>query len=172
MSQASSTLERRFSNTLRFLDDVSPPPARILDLGTPNELGRRMERAGYEVSNTEGDLEEPTGVIGKDVDLVTAFEILEHLVTPYNVLRAIQAPRLVVTVPLRLWFASAYCNPDDPWDRHFHEFETWQFDWLLEHAGWRIVRTEKWVSYGALNGIRPILRRFTPRYYAVEAVRQ
>ena len=91
MSQASSTLERRFSNTLRFLDAVSPPPARILDLGTPNELGRRMERAGYEVSNTEGDLEEPTGVIGKDVDFVTAFEILEHLVTPYNVLRAIQA---------------------------------------------------------------------------------
>lgn len=172
MSQASGTLERRFSNTLRFLHGVSSPPARILDLGTPNDLGRRMAGAGYEVMNTEGDLEEATGEIGTDVDIVTAFEILEHLVTPYNVLRAIQAPRLVATVPLRLWFAPAYCNPDDPWDRHFHEFEDWQFDWLLEHAGWRIVRTEKWVSYGALTGIRPVLRRFTPRYYAVEAVRQ
>jgi len=166
----SDTLERRFYNTLRFLHDISPPPARILDLGTSNELGQRMKQAGYDVTNTEGDLEsvEP---IGKDADIVTAFEILEHLVSPYNVLRAIQAPRLVATVPLRLWFAKAYRNPDDPWDRHFHEFEDWQFDWLLEHSGWKIVRIEKWVSYGICNGVRPLLRRFTPRYYAVEAVR-
>jgi len=55
--------------------------------------------------------------------------------------------------------------------RTYHEFEDWQFDWLLEHSGWKIVRTEKWTSYGAYNGIRPLLRRFTPRYYAVEAAR-
>jgi len=72
---------------------------------------------------------------------------------------------------LRLWFAKAYCNPTDPWDRHFHEFEDWQFDWLLERSGWRIVRTEKWVSYTSKLGVRPLLRRFTPRYYAVEAIR-
>ncbi len=167
----SHVLERRFKNTLRFLGSSCPPPARILDLGTQNELGRRMQQEGYEVTNTEGDLESPE-MLGIGADLVTAFEILEHLVSPCNVLRSIQAPRLIATVPLRLWFATAYRNPDDPWDRHFHEFEDWQFDWLLEHAGWKIVRTEKWTSYGACNGIRPLLRRFTPRYYAVEAVRE
>ena len=26
-------------------------------------------------------------------------------------------------------------DPDDPWDRHYHEFEPRQFDWLLEKAG-------------------------------------
>ncbi|MCY4158241.1 MAG: methyltransferase [Bacteroidetes bacterium] len=170
MKKSNKTLERRFTNSLNFLHSTSSPPARILDLGTPNELGRRIQSAGYEVQNTEGDLESVES-IGEDADVVTAFEILEHLVSPYNVLRAIKAPRLVATVPLRLWFAKAYRNPSDPWDRHFHEFEDWQFDWLLEHAGWKIVRTEKWTSYGSCTGIRPLLRRFTPRYYAVEAIR-
>jgi len=167
----SRTAERRFSNTLKFLGEFSQPPMKILDLGTQNELGRRMSQMGYHVSNTEGDLESVTGRLGDNHDLVTAFEILEHLVSPANVLRAVQAPRLIATVPLRLWFATAYRNPVDPWDRHFHEFEDWQFDWLLEHSGWKIIRTQKWVSYGVCNGIRPLLRRFTPRYYAVEAVR-
>lgn len=170
-NQLNKTLERRFSSSLKFLHVASPPPTRVLDLGTPNELGRRMQLAGYEVTNTEGDLEQITTPLGENADLVTTFEILEHLVSPDNVLRAIQAPRLIATVPLRLLFASAYCNPSDPWDRHFHEFEDWQFDWLLEQAGWKIIRTEKWTSYGACTGIRPLLRRFTPRYYAVEAVR-
>ncbi|MCY4233624.1 MAG: methyltransferase [Bacteroidetes bacterium] len=170
MNKITKTLERRFEHTLKFLHVVSPPPSRILDLGTPNELGKRMQLHGYEVSNTEGDLECPEP-LGEHVDLVTAFEILEHLVSPSNVLRAIQAPRLVATVPLNLWFSSTYHNPNDPWDCHYHEFEDWQLDWLLDHSGWKIVRTEKWTSYGACNGIRPLLRRFTPRFYAVEATR-
>ena len=169
--KTSRTLERRYANTLRFLNAICPPPARILDLGAPNELGRRMQHAGYEVVNTEGDLESVSEPIGQEADIVTAFEILEHLVSPSNVLQSIQAPRLVATIPLRLWFSTAYRNPNDPWDRHFHEFEDWQFDWLLEHSGWKITKAEKWTSYGVCNGIRPILRRFTPRYYAIGAVR-
>ncbi|QXD15245.1 class I SAM-dependent methyltransferase [Rhodocaloribacter litoris] len=165
-------LRRRYERTLRFLRASLPPPARLLDLGAPNPLARVMQAAGYTVQNTHGDLDEhPEIVCGVDVEAVTAFEILEHLVGPLNVLRAIRAPRLFATVPLRLWFARAYRNPSDPWDRHFHEFEDWQFDWLLEKAGWRIVRREKWTSPGGGFGIRPVLRRFVPRYYAVEAVR-
>lgn len=149
-----------------------PPPATLLDLGTPNLLSERMQAEGYTVYNTEGDLDEhPELVQAYDVEAVTAFEILEHLVAPFNVLRAIRAPRLFTTVPLRLWFASAYRNPNDPWDCHFHEFEDWQYDWLLQKAGWEIVRKEKWTSPTKITGLRPILRRFTPRYYAVEARR-
>lgn len=165
-------LNRRFVRTLRFMWQSMPPPARILDLGAPNPLSRIMQDKGYRVVNTHGDLDEnPEVVRGHGEEAATAFEILEHLVAPLLVLRAIEAPRLFATVPLRLWFATAYCNPADPWDRHFHEFEDWQFDWLLEKAGWRIVRTEKWTSASWPLGIRPLLRHFTPRYYAVEAVR-
>ncbi len=166
-------LEHRFAHTLAFMDKAQPQPGRILDLGTPNLLSARMQANGYEVQNTEGDLDDtPWLMQGHGADAVTAFEILEHLVAPFNVLHAIDAPRLFATVPLRLWFAKAYNSPADPWDRHFHEFEDWQFDWLLERSGWRIVRMKKWVSYGSLLRVRPLLRRITPRYYAVEAVRQ
>lgn len=165
----------RFERSLTFLEASVAPPARVLDLGFPNPLGEWMEAHGYDVTNTHADLDlDQDELAAADVEVVTAFEILEHLVAPFNVLRAIRAPRLVATVPLRLWFASAYRNPHDAWDRHFHEFEDWQFDWLLEKAGWRIMRREHWVPRpgGLPLGVRPILRRMTPRWYAVEAVRE
>lgn len=169
----SPTLERRFVRTLDFLQAAMPPPARILDLGGPNPLGERMRAAGYEVKNTEGDLDEAPAIVRQTgANAVTAFEILEHLVAPFNVLRAIEAPRLFATVPLRLWFATAYRNPNDPFDCHFHEFEDWQFDWLLERSGWMIVKRAKWTSTFFGFGVRPLLRAITPRYYAVEAVRK
>lgn len=166
-------VRRRYDRTLAFMQASLPPPARLLDLGARNPFSEVMEAEGYAVRNTEGDLDDqPEVVRDVDVDAVTAFEILEHLVAPYNVLREITAPRLFVTVPLRLWFASAYRHPTDPWDRHFHEFEDWQFDWLLDKAGWRIVRREQWTNPSStILGLRPLLRRFTPRHYAVEAVR-
>jgi hypothetical protein len=161
---------RRYRLTLDFMASSLPAPARLLDLGPRNPLTEIMEARGYTVFNTDADLDlEPEVVRRHDVDAVTAFEILEHLVAPFNVLRQIVAPRLFATVPLRLWFASAYRHPSDPWDRHFHEFEDWQFDWLLDKAGWRIERNEQWTNPSGVIGVRPILRRFTPRYYAVEA---
>ena len=170
--QNNPAAERRYRLTLDFLAEGLPPPARLLDLGAPNPMGRRLEAAGYRVRNTEGDLDEVPDVLrAADVDAVTAFEILEHLVGPLAVLRALEAPRLFATVPLRLWFAPAYRSATDPWDRHFHEFEDWQFDWLLEKAGWRIVRRATWTNPARKLGLRPLLRRITPRYYAVEAVR-
>ncbi len=166
-------LALRFDRTLGFMEQSLPAPARILDLGTPNTLSRLMTARGYEVQNTNLDLdEEPQFVQAIESDAVTAFEILEHLVSPMLVLRAISAPRLFATAPLRLWFAGAYRNESDPWDRHFHEFESWQFDWLLEKSGWKIIRAEKWISPSRQIGLRPFLRRITPRYYAVEAIRE
>jgi hypothetical protein len=150
------------------------PGASILDLGTPNPFAELLGTKGFKVINTGGeDLDDyPESISNHKTDVVTAFEIFEHLLNPLGVLRAIQAERLFVSVPLSLWFATAYRNKTDKWDQHFHEFEDWQFDWLLEKGGWEIVRKEKWTSPTALNGIRPLLRRFTPRYYIIEAKRK
>ena len=171
---ANPVLNRRFERTLRFLGESLPPPALVIDLGAQNPFSEIMVGQGYDVTNTSGDLDviQASQLPSVSVDAVTAFEILEHLVAPFNVLRAIKAPRLFATVPLRLWFSTAYRNLDDPWDQHFHEFEDWQFDWLLQKAGWTIVRTEKWTSASWPIGVRPLLRHFTPRYYAVEAERR
>jgi len=154
-----------------FLQSVLPAPATLLDLGVRNELSEIMESYGYKVVNTEGeDLDTELDLVkNAEVDAVTAFEIFEHLVSPYNVIAAIPCKKLIATVPLNLWFARAYRSDTDPWDRHYHEFEDWQFDWVLEKAGWAIRKTEKWTSPVPTVGLRPLLRKFTPRYYAVYA---
>ncbi len=174
MSSGKSVLEKRYDKTISFLKEAVPPPAKIFDLGTRNPLSILMEENGYEVINTKGeDLDlQPDSVRKYEADLVTAFEIFEHLVAPFNVLRELPAEKLVASVPLKLWFAKAYRNPNDPWDNHYHEFESWQFDWLLDKAGWKIERRIQWAAPTGQIGIRPLLRKFTPRYYAVYAIRK
>lgn len=164
---------KRFQKTLQFLKESVTPPAKVLDLGVENPFSEIMQKNNYLVTNTSGeDLDlDTTAVQNPDYDLVTAFEIFEHLVSPFNVIKDIQAPKMVATVPLKLWFSNAYRSKTDLRDRHYHEFEDWQFDWLLEKAGWEIVKREKWTNPVNKFGLRPILRKFTPRYYAVYAER-
>jgi len=162
---------KRYKNTIEFLQSVLPVPATILDLGVRNQLSILMEENGYKVINTKGeDLDDVySAVNNKKIDAVTAFEIFEHLIAPYNILKEIKCDKLITTIPLNLWFSKAYKSKTDMWDRHYHEFEDWQFDWLLEKSGWNIKKTKKWTSPIKKIGIRPILRKFTPRYYAVYA---
>ncbi|WP_075343088.1 methyltransferase domain-containing protein [Tenacibaculum agarivorans] len=161
----------RYKQTLEFLKKVLPAPATVLDLGVRNPFSEIMEENGYTVYNTTGeDLDLlPEVVKNFEVDAVTSFEIFEHLISPFNVLREIECDKLITTVPLRLWFSTAYRSKTDMWDRHYHEFEDWQFDWLLEKSGWNILERKKWTNPVKKIGLRPILRRFTPRYYAVYA---
>lgn len=164
---------RRYRKTLAFLQKHVPAPAVILDLGVRNAFSEIMEDHGYTVYNTSGeDLDLfPEQVASFSVDVVTAFEICEHLVSPLPVLTKLNAPVLLASIPLKLWFAKAYRSSTDPWDRHYHEFEDWQFDWLLDKAGWQIEDRSKWTSPVKKLGFRPILRWFVPRYYAVYARR-
>lgn len=165
--------KKRYKNTLSFLGQFISKDDRILDLGVENPFSQILKSKGYQVTNTKGeDLDLDTASVkATDFDVVTAFEIFEHLVSPFNVLQDIKAKKLVASVPLKLWFASAYRSKTDDRDRHYHEFEDWQFDWLLEKAGWRIKKSEKFTNPVKKIGIRPILRRFTPRYYLVYAER-
>ncbi|MDB4292337.1 methyltransferase [Maribacter sp.] len=164
---------KRFEHTLAFLQKHIPTDETILDLGVPNPFSKIMDEHGYQVANTGGeDLDiDFTSVRSATTKVVTAFEIFEHLISPFNVLREIKADKLVASIPMRLWFAPAYQSKTDPWDRHYHEFEDWQFDWLLEKAGWKIIDSAKWTNPVNKIGLRPLLRRFTPRYYIVYAER-
>lgn len=162
---------KRYKHTLEFLKNHISESESILDLGVANPFTEIMQKQGYSVENTTGeDLDLDTSKIQKSsADVVTAFEIFEHLLSPFTVLKAIHAQKLVASVPLKLWFAPAYRSNTDMRDRHFHEFEDWQFDWLLEKAGWRIVARKKWTNPTNKLGFRPLLRWFTPRYYIVYA---
>lgn len=164
---------KRYKRTLEFLKSHLTDNTSILDLGTTNPFTQIMLEEGFKVANTNGeDLDNDTSaVLNTAYDAVTAFEIFEHLVAPYNILKDIKANKLVASIPLNLWFAKAYRSSSDKWDRHYHEFEDWQFDWLLEKAGWKIKARDKWTNPVNKIGFRPILRLFTPRYYIVYAER-
>ena len=156
-----------------MLRSILPSNSIIYDLGVENPLSILMKENGYKVYNTLGkDLDIDYKIqLPKDVNIVTGFEILEHLVSPYPLLKNLKEKKLFVTVPLKLWFSKAYRNKNDIRDCHYHEFEDWQFDWLLKKSGWTIKKREYWRNPSNKIGFRPILRFFTKRYYAVYAER-
>ena len=162
---------KRFKHTIQFLKKHVSNTESILDLGVENPFSGIMKQEGYHVENTKGeDLDLNTlNIENANADTVTAFEIFEHLLSPFTVLKAIKANKLVASVPLKLWFSSAYRSKTDKLDRHYHEFEDWQFDWLLEKSGWEIIDRKKWTNPTKKIGFRPILRWFTPRYYIIYA---
>ena len=168
------TRQFRYEKTLEFLNNYLPKDLKILDLGTPNKLSDFLKNHGYKIMSCHGfdfDLE-PEKVNIFDHDVLVALEVFEHMVSPFPLIRDTKANKMVVTVPLRLWFSSAYRNAKDSYDQHFHEFESWQLDMLLEKAGWKIIAREKWTPPFELNGFRSFLRAVTPRFYAVYAERQ
>ena len=147
-----------------------PKSKKILDLGTTNDFSEIMKNAGYNVENTNGENLDVDFKIVSDsnADIVTAFEIFEHMLAPFNLLNSVKNKKLIASVPLKLWFANAYWNENDDWDKHYHEFEPKQFEFLLNRSNWKIVDSEKWKSFNPKKiGIRPLLRRFNYRYLIV-----
>ncbi len=165
--------DKRFRLTLEFLKKHVSTAEKILDLGVVNPFSEIMKNEGFTVSNTSGeDLDrDQTSLQNGEYDVVTAFEIFEHLLNPFTVLENLKCDKLLISVPMRLWFSPAYRSKTDPWDRHYHEFEDWQLDWLLEKTGWKIVDRKKWTNPVGKFGVRPLLRRISNRYYLVYAVR-
>ncbi len=165
---------KRFNLTLAFLKKHIATSETIFDLGVPNPFSKIMEENGYKVINTSGeDLDENQNALKEqEYEVFTAFEIFEHLLNPYTVLQNVKCDKVLISIPLRLWFSPAYRSKTDMWDRHYHEFEDWQLDWLLEKTGFKIVDRVKFTHPVKKFGIRPLLRYFTPRYYMVYAVRQ
>ena len=175
LDQISDLLKLRFDRTLEFINKSEFKPKKILDLGPDNTFAEILRNKGYQVVNTGMvDLDDQPEIVQKfdDIDCITSFEIFEHLVAPYNVLRKLPKVKMFISVPLSLWFSPAFRNKNDKWDQHYHEFEDWQFDWLLDKTGWKIIRKEKWKSPTIIPGFRFFLRLLTYRYYAIEAVRK
>ena len=162
---------KRFKLTLEFLKKHITTSETILDLGVPNPFSKIMQANGYTVINTKGeDIDKDQSTLQNETySVFTAFEIFEHLLNPYTVLENVTCDKILISIPMRLWFSPAYRSKTDPWDRHYHEFEDWQLDWLLEKTGFKIIDRLQFTHPVKKIGFRPLLRFFTPRYYLVYA---
>ncbi|WP_338410594.1 methyltransferase [uncultured Flavobacterium sp.] len=162
---------KRFNITLAFLKKHISTSETVLDLGVSNPFSKIMLENGYKVTNTKGeDIDDNQFAFNNnEYSVVTAFEIFEHLLNPYTILKGIKADKILISIPMRLWFSSAYKSKTDKWDRHYHEFEDWQLDWLLEKTGFKIIDRIKFTHPVKKIGFRPLLRYFTNRYYLVYA---
>ena len=166
LDQISDLLKLRFDRTLEFINKSDFKPKKILDLGPDNTFAEILRNKGYQVVNTGMvDLDDQPEIVQKfdDIDCITSFEIFEHLVAPYNVLRKLPKVKMFISVPLSLWFSPAFRNKNDKWDQHYHEFEDWQFRLLLEKTGWKIIEEKKFTNPVKKIGIRPFFRLFTYR---------
>ncbi|MES2800132.1 MAG: methyltransferase [Bacteroidota bacterium] len=165
----------RYKKTLEIVNKYISKDEKVLDFGTINPFTEIMLHEGFQVENTKGeDLDTEYGKINDyDVDCYTSFELFEHLLAPYNVLKEIKKGKLVSSVPLNVWFAKSYWNNNDEWDQHYHEFEPRQYDLLLKKAGWKIIHRELVKKPDRLRfGIRPLLRYIYPSYYFVVAIKE
>ncbi|NRB84770.1 MAG: methyltransferase, partial [Winogradskyella sp.] len=81
---------KRFKLTLQFLKKHISTSESILDLGVSNPFSEIIIFEGYQVENTKGeDLDEDrSNIITSNTEVVTAFEIFEHLLSPYEVLKS------------------------------------------------------------------------------------
>ena len=162
---------KRFKLTLAFLKKHIATSETILDLGVANPFSKIMSENDYQVINTKGeDVDNDQSALRtEEYTVFTAFEIFEHLLNPYTVLENVKCDKVLISIPMRLWFSAAYRSKTDKWDRHYHEFEDWQLDWLLEKTGFKIVDSIKFTHPVKKFGFRPLLRYFTNRYYLVYA---
>ena len=165
--------DKRFKRTLRLVDRFATPRKRIYDMGLKNELGDLIGRNYFLMNNflfphEDLDFDEDQrqiSALSGACDMTTSFEVFEHLLNPYEVLKAIKSDKLLCTVPLNVWFSKSYWG--DGRDQHFHEFEVRQFLKLLEKTGWEVKEYGTWKIGGW--GIRPFLRYFFPSYLWVYA---
>ena len=163
--------KKRYRKTLDFFKSFISKDENILDLGVKNPLSEILIKEGYKITNTDGeDLDFNRSCIhNSDYSVISAFQIFEHMLNPFQLLNEIKTDKLICSVPLKLWFANAYRNSHDIRDNHYHEFEIWQFKMLLNKTGWNIVAEEKFTNPISKIGFRPILRLFAYRYLLIYA---
>jgi hypothetical protein len=154
----------RYRRTIRLLDPYMSREIRILDLGPDNYMRRMLIKhfkcsiIGTDELDLNYDFNE---VANDDFDLITSFEVFEHLFNLFPLLSTLRRFNLpmICSVPLRFPLARQYWT-EDYHDRHYNEFEPRQIRWILNEAGFRIAKEEMWYMDFNFRGVRPLLRTF------------
>ena len=143
--------QRRYQHTLRFINKLD---GDVLDCGERNPITDLIEkRFEARIANTVGDLD-ILPITGK-YDYILAFEIIEHLMNPlWFLLQTNQALKPNGTV----YLSTPINKPKFLWRHdHFHEFDEFRLESLIDRAGFEILRKERQRFY-KITGVRPIIR--------------
>lgn len=160
----------RINTTIDFiLEFTQQIPKTILDVAGPSYVGIEIaKRLVAYYNHTSGDIDLSTWSTNmKKCDMVLMLEVIEHILNPLQFLRELKD-----RVDFKYMVLSWPCRPSWLWTPiHYHEIQLNRFEYLVERAGYKIVKVQKgrlhesW--YNKFKGIRPFFRYFVNRHYMV-----
>ena len=147
----------RWSKTLNFLETCNKAKTG-LDIGDRTPFTLELEKVfGCKFKNTSIDLD--IGRIESKYDVITAFEIIEHL---YNPLHFLEQIRQGLLENGRVYLSTPEGKPYFLWaPGHFHEIHQERLHSLFKRAQFRIIRQNTFRihhTYFYFTGFRPLLR--------------
>ena len=159
----------RWDKTLEFMGSGKNIKS-ALDIGDRTGLTEMMEdKYGVKFDNTQGDLDKIE--LKGNYDLVTSFEVLEHLFNPlFNLVQI----KNILNPNGRLILSSPLAKPRILWsEEHFHEMSKNSIQALFKAAGLKVLRENHFRVYPVtfyFKGIRPLLRLIYDKIQIYELV--
>lgn len=149
----------RWKKSLDFIGD-NYSFKNALDIGDHSGLTAMMEsKYQTQFDNTKGDLDF-TSLEG-NYDLITSFEIIEHLFNPLFHLVELKG---ILSENGKIILSTPLAKPRVLWaKKHFHEMSIKSIKALFHAAGFKIIRQEIFRVHPFMfyfSGVRPILRLF------------
>tara|TARA_B110000014_G_scaffold261522_1_gene253410 strand:- start:12947 stop:13495 length:549 start_codon:yes stop_codon:yes gene_type:complete len=157
----------RWEKTLNFLH-INHDIKNGLDIGDRTNFTEKLENF-YKCSFNNTDIDLDTEKLSGDYDVVTAFEIIEHLFNPLHFLLQIKN---ILKKDGTLYLSTPKGKPYFLWSKeHFHEMEYSRLFSLINRAGFKVVRKQEiriQPLYFYFTGFRPILRFFFEKHIILE----
>lgn len=157
----------RWGKTMSFLAPMESATCG-LDIGDRTPFTSELESFfGCPFDSTAVDLD--VDILAGRYDIVTCFEVIEHLFNPLHCLLQIEK---VLASDGRLYLSTPRYKPHVVWDpQHFHEMSSRSIGSLIDRAGFTIIRQKvitilPWWFY--FTGFRPLIRGLFDRIWLFE----
>ena len=157
----------RWKKTLNFLHE-NHTIKNGLDIGDRTNFTEQLEKF-YKCSFNNTDIDLDTEKLSGDYDIVTAFEVIEHLFNPLHFLLQIKN---ILKKDGIFYLSTPKGKPYFLWSKeHFHEMEYSRLFSLIDRAGFEVIRKKEiriQPLYFYFTGFRPILRFFFEKHIILE----
>jgi len=163
------TTQKRWKITKEFLAEV--PNAKIgLDLGDRTIFTEELENF-FKCPFTNSNIDLDTETIEGKYDIITAFEVIEHLFNPLHCLLEVSNS---LNSNGRLYLSTPKSKPtiiSSP--LHFHEMSERSLNALFNRANFKVTRKTTFDVHSFwfyFTGIRPLLRGIFDRHWLFELI--